>query len=146
MYLTTWSLDPFTRWLATLSFLLCLSGCCGCSESGLNKPDGIEVSGRVLLPNRSPLTEGMLLFRPENGIFGATAQIRSDGTFTLQDSGDSKIAPGEYQVFVRLTESSTPAIKIAVNPRYLQNSEDGDSDIMVSLRESTESLVLQLKR
>ena len=133
------------RLLTTASlFFLVLAGC---GRSGPPpKPEGVKVSGKVLLPNGSPLTGGMLTLRPESGLYGATAQIQSDGTFTLQDSGSETVVPGKYQVFVRFTDPSHAALAAAVNDRYQESSEDNASDVFVDFQEATEDLVIRLNR
>jgi hypothetical protein len=119
----------------------------GCGRSGPPpKPEGVKVSGKILLPNGSPLTGGMLTLRPESGLYGATARIQSDGTFTLQDSGSETVVPGKYQVFVRFTDPTHAGLAAAVNNRYQQSSEDGTSDVLVEFQEATEDLVIRLNR
>lgn len=89
------------------------------------KPDGVEVSGKVILPNGSPLTAGILMLRPEAGLYGVTAQIRKDGSFELVDSeGTKSVVPGEYRVFVRFNSTDQKPLQAMVNKRY-QSSEDG---------------------
>jgi hypothetical protein len=99
-----------------------------------------------MLPNGSPLTGGTLILRPEAGLYGATAQIQSNGTFTLQDAGKSSVVPGSYQVFIRFSDNDPPSLKSAVNQRYQQSSEDGDSDVVIDIGESNENLVIRLNR
>jgi hypothetical protein len=130
-----------------LPALLLFLSLAGCGESPVPKlTDGVSVSGKVLLPNGSPLAGGTLVLRPENGLFGATAQVQPDGTFKLQNSGSESIAPGPYQVFVRFSDPNHAKLKTAVNQRYQQNSDDGDSDVVVDIQSATEDLVIRLKR
>lgn len=126
---------------------LCSLVFAGCGRSGPPpKPQAVKVSGKILLHNGSPLTGGMLILRPESGLYGATASIQSDGTFTLQDSESETVVPGKYQVFVRFTDPSQAALAAAVNHRYQQSSEDGDSDVFVEFQEATEDLVIRLRK
>jgi hypothetical protein len=123
--------------------LLLFMSLAGCSQSPTPKlTDGVSVNGKVLLPNGSPLGGGTLVLR----LFGATAQVQSDGTFKLQNSGADSIAPGQYQVFIRFTDPSHAKFKTAVNQRYQQSSDDGDSDVVVDIQSATEDLVIRLKR
>jgi len=131
--------------LFTAASLLCLV-LAGCGESGPPpKPEGVKVSGKVLMPNGSPLGGGTLILRPEAGLYGATAQIQSDGTFTLQDAGGESVIPGRYQVFVRFPNPSHDAFKKAVPARYQENSDDIDSDVIADIQGPTEDLVIRLK-
>ncbi len=118
----------------------------GCTVSPPAPPEGVEVSGKILLPNGSPLTGGTLVLRPEGGLHGATAQIQSDGSFTLMDThGRKAVVPGKYQVFVRLGDATKASLRSQVNSRY-QNTEDGDSDVVVDIQAATSNLTIQLKR
>ncbi len=124
--------------LACLLFISCGDGATGPPE----KPQGVAVKGKITLPNGSPLTTGMLILRPEEGLRGATAPIGSDGTFSLQESGTSEIVPGRYQVFVRIND---PELAKSVPAKYLQNSEDIESDVVVDIQAATDNLVIKLK-
>jgi hypothetical protein len=119
----------------------------GCGGGGPPpRPDGVEVAGKVLLPNGSPLTGGTLVLRPVAGLHGATAQIGSTGAFALVDpSGKKSVVPGQYQVFVRFNDPNQKALSAAVNKKY-QNSEDVDSDVVVTIGQSTNDLVIKLNR
>jgi hypothetical protein len=118
----------------------------GCDSGPPAKPAGVEVSGKVLLPNGSPLTGGTLVLRPVAGIHGASAQIANDGTFELVDpQGNKSVVPGQYQVFVRFNNPDHKALQKQVNERY-QNTEDGDSDIVVDIQTSKSDLVIRLNR
>jgi hypothetical protein len=99
-----------------LFMLLVVAGC----NQGPTKPEGVSVSGKVLLPNGAPLSGGMLTLRPESGVYGATAPIQSDGSFTLQDGGKTSVVRGQYQVYVRFSDNDPPHLKSAVNQRYQQ--------------------------
>ena len=125
--------------------LLCLFVCIGCG--GPTKlTDGVTVKGKVLLPGGAALTGGSLILHPENGVFGAMAQIQPDGTFKLENAGKETIAKGRYQVFVRFSGADQSKFRTAVNQRYQQSTEDGESDVVVDIQESTDSLTIQLKR
>lgn len=134
----------FARFVITVGICLSLFGCGGSDAPKLI--DGVNVSGKVLLPSGAPLGGGTLVLRPENGLFGATAQIQSDGAFKLQNSGGESIAPGQYQVFVRFSDPSHAKFQTAVNQRYQQNSDDGDSDLVIDIQGAIEDLVIRLKR
>ncbi len=134
----------FANWLA---FSVCV-GLVGCGGGGgpPPKPDGVAVSGKILLPNGSPLTGGTLVLRPVAGLHGASAQIQSDGSFTLAEaSGAKTVVPGKYQVFVTFNDPSQKALRASVNKKY-QNSEDNDSDVVVDIQQSNSSLVIKLNR
>lgn len=124
--------------------LLLIAGCF--KAQALSRPESIQVSGKVLSPKGTPLSGGTIILRPESGLFGATALVQSDGTFTLKDnSGVPGVVAGKYQVFVSFPNPQHAALKASVNPRY-QESEDGDSDIFVEIVEPTDSLTIKLKK
>ena len=129
---------------ATVLFVLAFAGC---GPGGpLPRPEGVQVSGKVLLPNGSPISGGTPILRPDAGIYGATAIIQDDGSFTLADtSGTSDIVTGKYQVFVSFPNPSDASLAKSVNKRY-QESDDGDSDVFVDLQQPTDELVIKLKR
>lgn len=117
----------------------------GCGDGAVGppeKPQGVAVKGKITLPNGSPLTAGTLVLRPEAGLHGAMAQISSDGRFDLQESGSSEIVPGRYQVFVRVND---PKLAKAVPAKYLESSEDTDSDVVVEIQGAADNLVIKLK-
>ena len=118
----------------------------GCGEPRPNIPSGVEVSGKVLLPSGTPLSGGLLILRPEQGLHGASAVIGSDGSFSLQNQAGTKaIAPGKYRVYVRFPDPAHKNLAAAIHPRY-QDSEDVDSDIVVDIQTARSDLVLKMKR
>lgn len=133
------------RFLAATALIL--NALAGCGPGGpLPRPEGVQVSGKILQANGSPLAGGTLILRPDAGIYGATAMIQKDGSFTLSDtSGTPDIVAGRYQVFVSFPNPSDAALAKSVNNRY-QESDDGDSDVFVDLRQATDELVIKLKR
>ena len=133
-----------SKWFA-LFICVSLVGC-GSSSGPPPKPDGVAVSGKLLLSNGSPVTGGTLILRPVAGLHGATGQIQGDGSFTLSDSGnDQTVVPGKYQVFVRVNDASQKGLRAAIHRRY-QDSEDGDSDIVVDIQQPNSNLVIKLNR
>ncbi|MBL8889198.1 MAG: hypothetical protein JNL67_04420 [Planctomycetaceae bacterium] len=121
---------------------VCFIGCGDGAVGPPEKPQGVAVKGKITLPNGSPLTAGTLVLRPETGLHGAMASIGTDGSFSLQESGTSEIVPGRYQVFVRVND---PALAKAVPAKYLESSEDTDSDVVVEIQGSVDNLVIKLK-
>ncbi len=132
----------FRRFTIASLFCLIVTGCGG----PLSKPEGIQVRGKALLQNGSPLTGGTLILRPEDGLFGATALIQPDGSFTLQDGGNQVMVPGKYQVFVRFPDPSQDSLRSMVNGRYQQSSEDGDSDVVIDIHGATDDLIIRFNR
>lgn len=129
-------------WLSMLGMVV-LSGCSQHGPTPL--PEGVNVSGKILLPNGRPLAGGILILRPESGLYGATAQIQPDGSFSLRNAVSEQVQPGKYQVFVRLANPNLAAFKNAVHARYQESSEDGNSDLFVEIQDATDSLVIRLK-
>lgn len=118
----------------------------GCSEPRPNIPNGVEVSGKVLLPNGSPVTGGTLILRPEQGIHGASAVLGADGSFRLQNqAGTQAIVPGKYRVYVRFNDPAHKNLAAAIHKRY-QDTEDGDSDIVVDIQAAQSDLLIKMKR
>lgn len=119
----------------------------GCGMGGApGRPEGVAVSGKVLLPNGSPLTGGTLILRPESGLFGATALIQSDGSFSLRDTaGNENAVEGRYQVFVSFPNPNHAALAAKVSRRY-QESDDYDSDVVVDIQGPTDQMVIRLKK
>ena len=119
----------------------------GCSRGGPPpRPEGVQVGGKALLPDGSPLTGGTLILRPEMGLYGATAQIQPDGSFKLRDTSDTEtVVEGKYQVFVTFPNPAHDKYSGTVNRRY-QESEDGDSDLVVEIQGATDDLVIRLNR
>lgn len=117
----------------------------GCGDGGSGpppKPEGFKVSGKVLLPNGSPVTGGVLNLRPESGLHGATATIGADGSFTLLESGTESIVGGKYFAYVRPTNDDMTK---KVPAKYQESSEDVDSDVVVEIQGDTSSLEIRLK-
>ncbi|MDP1560566.1 MAG: hypothetical protein Q8M16_04130, partial [Pirellulaceae bacterium] len=61
------------RSLFAVVLCLLIVGCGDGAAGPPEKPTGVAVSGKVLLPNGSPLSGGVLNLRPEAGLHGATA-------------------------------------------------------------------------
>ncbi len=133
-----------SRYLSICLFVLVMTGCVGSGAPA--RPEGVTVSGKIILPNGSPLTGGTLILRPDAGLFGATALVQSDGSFTLQDtSGTPTVVTGKYQVFVSFPNPNHASLRKSVATRY-QESDDGDSDLFVDIQHPSEELIIQLKR
>lgn len=118
----------------------------GCGKKGPPAaPEGVAVSGKVLLPNNTPLNSGTVVLRPVSGLHGATGAIQSGGTFTLTDSaGRNAVVPGKYQVYIKLPPQTDEGIQKMINTRYL-DAESGDSDIVVEITGPTSDLTIKLK-
>jgi hypothetical protein len=130
------------RLLVIAAVVLVFTGCQGGGPPPA--PDGVPVSGKILLPSGSPLSGGTLVLRPTDGIHGASAQIQKDGSFTLVDAaGGKSVVPGKYQVFVKFSDANQAALRKSVNQKY-QSTEDGDSDVFVDISAATSDLVIKL--
>lgn len=129
-------------WILTAALLITI----GCAKKGPPPaPEGVAVSGKVLLPNNSPLNSGTVVLRPVSGLHGATGSIQSGGTFSLTDStGRNAVVPGKYQVYIKLPPEIDEGIKKLINPKYL-DAESGDSDIVVEITGATSDLTIKLK-
>lgn len=118
----------------------------GCSSKAPPKPDGVEVSGKVFLAGGAPLSGGTLVLRPVGGIHGASAPIRPDGSFALIDAeGSPAVVPGKYEVYVVFKNDEHKSLVPLVDVKY-QNSEDGNSDLVVDIQEAKRDLIIRLNQ
>lgn len=89
--------------LFLLGSTLNLSGC----ENAETQPALVKVHGTVTYLDR-PLAGGTIVFIPdeERGTVGALihADIRTNGTYSLQTGEHEGVAPGSYRVTVRLAD------------------------------------------
>ena len=129
---------------SSFSILVCLS--LAACDSRPDKPETVQVSGKLLLPTGAPVTGGTMVLRPENGAFGAIAKIQPDGSFTLEDAGKPGIVPGKYQVFVRFSDNDPVALQKAVHQRYQESTDDGDSDVIIDIPQDNDYLEIRLNR
>jgi hypothetical protein len=133
------------RSLVGLWLMLGIAGIAGCGGASPTVPEGVAVSGKVLLASGSPATGGLLVLRPEGGVHGASAKIGKDGTFTLADqSGRQTVVPGKYRAFLIINDNADKALRNQVGKRY-QSTEDGDSDIIVDISVANPSLTIKFK-
>jgi hypothetical protein len=87
----------------------------GCSSAPPQKPDPVEVSGVVLLPNGQPAKDVTLnIFPTSSNQLPGTAQLKADGKFSM------KLVPGDYTFGF---EGKTDPMK-AVPQKYHSNSAD----------------------
>lgn len=127
-----------------LGLAMAIVAAAGCTGKAPAKPKGVEVRGKVVLAGGAPLSGGMLVLRPVDGIHGATAQIQKDGAFSLVDpAGAPSVVPGRYQVYVVFNGAGQNALRRLVNERY-QNTEDGDSDVVVDIADGAPDLIIKL--
>ena len=86
-----------TVWLA----LYLLAAGCSSDPKSMAPPETLVVTGKAVQPGGQPITGGRIRFSPVEGAQGAEAyaDIKSDGTFTLQSFGGRDGAmPGTYKV------------------------------------------------
>jgi hypothetical protein len=118
----------------------------GCGDRPLPKPAGVSASGRIFLSSGAPLTGGVLVLRPVDGIHGVSSPIGNDGRFELVDSSGAKdVVPGKYRVYVMIPKPEQKSLNAAVPARY-QSTEDGDSDVVVEIAGATNDLRIKLNR
>ncbi|HLJ94986.1 MAG TPA: hypothetical protein VKU02_17555 [Gemmataceae bacterium] len=111
--------------LTALALILTVSAGCG---SGITSP----VRGRVVFKDGSPLTGGLVLFRPvdEKLQVSARGDIEEDGSFILgtYKVGDGAI-PGKYQVAItpppRPKVREKPVGRRIIHPRYEKHETSG---------------------
>jgi len=109
-------------------------------------PETTPVSGKVYLPNGSPLTGGRIVFKPkENGWQEASGEIGTDGTFKLSSyNKDDGARVGEYIVHIDKTSFKTGqavTVRADVPKKYLGDA----SDLVVSVTSSQTDYPIRLK-
>ena len=72
--------------------------CVGCTKGGLDAPTG-TVSGTVSIQGK-PLTEGVVTFFGENNGDTATAEVQSDGSYSLKYGDGFSVPAGDYRVSI----------------------------------------------
>jgi hypothetical protein len=113
-------------------FAVCLAAGCG----GNGRPEAAKVTGRVTLPNGSPLPGGRIDFRAASGDM-VSGQIKADGTY------EASVPPGSSKVSIEnvqlkgigpaprgLPAMPTPAggdgqKYVPLNPRYAKPETSG---------------------
>ena len=122
------------RWFSMLLLTapLGLSGC-GNSDS-LPKLQVYGVKGKVLLADGKPLQSGWISFVPKAGLtITPSAQISSDGSFSLVTGGSGEGAPsGEYKIRIEAPEfRPDPKTKKGIFPA--KYSDEDSSGIVVTV-------------
>ncbi|MEZ6139584.1 MAG: carboxypeptidase-like regulatory domain-containing protein [Zavarzinella sp.] len=118
----------------------------GCGDKpSVSKEDGVEVSGKVFLANGQPLKGGTLILRPVGGVHGASGNIDASGNFTLSNqTGENKVVPGKYLAYVQFKTTEHKPLAKLLHVKY-QSSEDGDSDVEVTIDSAKTDLVIKFK-
>jgi hypothetical protein len=116
--------------------LAAFAGLSGCGQSdSLPKLQVYEVKGKVLLPDGKPLSSGFISFVPKGDLpLTPSAEIGSDGTFSLVTGGSGEGAPaGDYKV--RIETPQLGAAPKAKKPLFPSKYTDEDSSqIVVTVR------------
>ena len=90
-----------------VGWLITLIGVVGCAEMSQPLPQPVEVKGRVILPNGTPVMRGSVAFFPANDGAGAETftTLTSQGTYVL------RVHPGQYRVAIEpeWVRAATPA-------------------------------------
>jgi len=110
-----------------LLFLCVILACClGCS-------DKVQVSGKVVFTDGTPLMTGTVVF--DNGRDQAKGRISEDGTYRLSSLKDNDgIVPGEYGVYVTgavdrslgtMPQGSIPIPRDLINIKFTSKATSG---------------------
>ncbi|MEX0792848.1 MAG: hypothetical protein WD045_06900 [Pirellulaceae bacterium] len=120
-------------------------GLAGCGETG---PATYPVSGRVVLPDGTPATHGIVEFRTtreDETVINAHGQIQSDGTFHVSTYGDNDGAvPGEHQVILvsPAVDDGAPATQPIFARKYRDYSTSG---LSVRIEPGENNVVIELE-
>jgi hypothetical protein len=113
-----------------------LAGLAGCSnQDKLPSLTVYQVTGKVLLADGKPLTGGWVYFVPKSDLsVTPSAQIGSDGTFSLDTGGSGSGAPpGEYKVRIE-----APQFHVDRNPKKsifpFKYTDEDSSGLVVTVR------------
>lgn len=130
--------------LATLAGLVAVLFT-GCGDSSGGEEQSVTpypVTGQVILPDGTPLTEGLVTFVPigESGR-QATGKIKADGTFALTtvNEGDGA-GPGEYLVRIISTLGKPGPRRSSVSLVPTKYSDEGSSGLTVTVKPETNTL------
>ena len=121
-------------WLIAL-LLAASAGLSGCGQSdSLPKLQVYEVKGKVLLPDGKPLSSGLISFVPKGDLpITPSAEIASDGTFSLVTGGSGEGAPsGEYKVRIE-APAIRPDPKTKKPPFPSKYTDEDSSGIVVTV-------------
>ena len=112
-----------------------LAALAGCHSDKLPSLTVYEVTGKVLLPNGKPLTTGWVYFVPKSDLsVTPSAQISTDGTFSLDTGGSGQGAPpGEYKVRIEAPQLGvTPNSKRSPFP--FKYTDEDSSKLVVTVK------------
>jgi hypothetical protein len=136
---------PYDRRAILLSSLIvgvaAVIGGCRNSADSLPALAVYEVKGRVLLADGKPLDGGWIYFVPKGDLpLTPSAEIGSDGTFSLTTGGSGAGAPpGDYKI--RVETPQLPAPRKGQRPRVPSQYNDEDSSgIVVTVRAQANQL------
>ena len=90
------------RWTTTWLWMFVIAAAgCGVNAESMPPPETVVVTGKAVQPGGQPIRGGRIRFSPAEGAAGAEAyaEIKSDGTFTLQSfGGRDGVVAGTYKV------------------------------------------------
>lgn len=133
------------RFAPLLIALLTLAVLVGCGpKSSPPIPLGHQVQGKAYAPDGSPLTGGLLEFYPEPpATLKHTAEIQSDGSFTVSNVGNSTMLPGKYKVYMAPRPNDQKFL--AKIPRKYQDADNKQSDIEVDIQGDSTNLEIRFR-
>jgi hypothetical protein len=132
--------------IAAVAIIFCCFVGCGSTQPVVK---GIgQVEGKVLSPLGTPIAGGTLVLRPKGGIRRAvTAEISTNGSFVIDGTNVSDgVIPGEYEVYITLEDSPQSQKLRRQIPLKYQRLSDEDSDLLVTLSDDGNKLLVKLNR
>lgn len=114
----------------------------GCSPSGDNPTNVIQVQGKALAPDGKAARWVTLTFYPTApGGASAVGSVDGDGKFTPKTLNNQEgILPGPYKVTVESVPNKSDATK--VDPKY---KDESSTDITVEVKPGDKEVTVQLK-
>jgi hypothetical protein len=111
--------------------VLVLAPCFGCGSAPAALPSLVPVKGKVTYKNQ-PLTQGIILFEPDDFGRAASGKLQSDGTFVLTTlkEGDGVVA-GHHRVSISGVDKKLArdrALKKCASPNTSELTADVSAD------------------
>jgi hypothetical protein len=126
--------------LALFAALISLGAAVGCGEGTITQPTvpTYAVTGKILLPDGKPLTEGQVTFTPTKKDVGRVAmgKVQPDGSFVMTTyKPEDGVAEGEYDVAIN-SDQTVPDPSAKAKKRMVLPSKyrEGGAGLIVNIK------------